>query len=506
MKKESSKAEKPTSSRLTRREFMRSGSGVGVGLIVTSKTALGQAGGAGRDSDMHIALIGCGAQGTVLMNSTRPIEGVKFKAVCDIWDYNRNIMRKRLKAYKHPVTEDNAYERAEEMFEKEKNIDAVLVATPDFVHHTYAVMAMKAGYDCYCEKMMSNEIEYAKEMVLGQRETGKLLQIGHQRRSNPRYIHARNEVLHGNKLLGWITHAYAQWNRGISSSTPLGFPKKYPMEEAKLTEYGYKDMNEFRNWRMYKKYGGGAISDLGAHQIDLFNWMFNTTPKSVVASGGIDYYSEYEHYDNVMCIYDYDVPNSTWGTEEKAQKDENGNTKDHVTSRAYYQVLTTNSSETFYEKFLGENGAMAINETAAKNDVWREAHAPEWQDFAKKSPPVVTKEGMIAEPEPVYHKFWQHPKPWTRPTPWLASKNLVDVRATKGLDPWVLPITLDKLAHTPHLENFFDVVRSGGKQEDLNCPVEDGYKTAVTVLKVNEAVQTGERVHFKPEDFLVEEA
>ena len=98
------------SSPLTRRSFMRSGSaaGVGVGLIVTSKTALGQAN--RKDSDLNVALIGCGAQGTKLRDSSLPIEGVKFTAICDIYDYNRKGMAGALERFGQPV---NQYVEAE---------------------------------------------------------------------------------------------------------------------------------------------------------------------------------------------------------------------------------------------------------------------------------------------------------------------------------------------------------------------------------------------------------
>lgn len=83
---------------------------------------------------------------------------------------------------------------------------------------------MEKGLHVYCEKEMANNLEDAKAIVLGQRKTGKIVQIGHQRRSNPRYQHAVKNLMHDGKLLGNIQHAYAQWNR--SKSDDLGWPKK----------------------------------------------------------------------------------------------------------------------------------------------------------------------------------------------------------------------------------------------------------------------------------------
>jgi len=80
-------------------------------------------------------------------------------------------------------------------------LDAVLIATPDFKHAEHTVAALKAGKHVYCEKLMSNTVEGARSMVLAARETKKLLQLGHQRRSNPRYLHARDKIVRDAKLL-----------------------------------------------------------------------------------------------------------------------------------------------------------------------------------------------------------------------------------------------------------------------------------------------------------------
>src|ERR1043165_5003084 len=109
-------------------------------------------------------------------------------------------------------------------------IDAVLVATPDFMHAEHANAALKAGKNVYCEKLMSNTVEGARSMVRTARETKKLLQIGHQRRSNPRYLHARDRIVREAKLLGRITNASGQWNRAVAAD--FGFPNGQGLPEA----------------------------------------------------------------------------------------------------------------------------------------------------------------------------------------------------------------------------------------------------------------------------------
>ena len=455
---------------MDRRGFLRNSAAAGAGLLLTSKSAIAQE----ATRELKIGLIGCGAQGNALMNATRQIEGIRFTAVCDIWDYNRNIMAKRLNAYKMPVKD---YDDIDVMLDTEKDVDAFLIATPDFMHAPYTRKVLEKGKPVYCEKMMSNSIEAARDMVKAQRETKGILQIGHQRHSNYRYLHLRDKLFNEHKLLGRMTHANAQWNRAVKNPEAMVAGRE-PKPEV-LQKYGYGSLDEFANWRMYKKYGGGAIADLGAHQIDLFLWMLGKTPKSVVASGGIDYYKGIEHYDNVMCIYEFDTPDGV--------------------VRCSYQVLTTNSSQGFYEKFMGDEGTAVISENPAYNRVWREAGA-------KASWEPMIKEGLIlpAIDAPVYNRVWEQPKPWTRATPWMAGQSVTDVRETKGADPYDLPkeSMQGKAYHQPHLLNFYEAVRAQDATK-LHCPVEEAFRTCVAVLTVNEAIAQGKKIEFKPEDFIV---
>jgi len=410
----------------------------------------------GPSDDLNIALIGAGAEGRVLTEAILRIPGIRFKVVCDIWDYSLNYTVNYLKKYKHEV---KGYENYEEMLKEEKDhLDAVIVATPDWMHAEHTIACLNAGLHVYCEKEMSNSLEKAKSMVLAAKSTGKLLQIGHQRRSNPRYIHAFDKLIKEVKLLGRVTHGYGQWNR--SKSEDLGWPAKFLIPQEKLDKYGYATMSQFRNWRWYKKYGGGPIVDLGSHQIDLFSWVWGVNPKSVMASGGIDFYKNHEWYDNVLAIYEFDTPEGT--------------------ARAFYQVLTTTKHGGFYETFMGEDGAIIISEVAARGNVAeREDTAADWEQWVKK--------GYL--------------NPLTESIAASATKNVaVDVRVTKEAGKWPLPIELAKPAHQPHLENFFQAIRTG---VPLNCPAEVAYETAVAVIAANEAVASGRKIEFKPEQFRV---
>jgi len=442
--------------KIDRRSFLRTTAVTGAGLAF-SPMVLGRSGGG---DDINIALLGCGAQGQVLMNSILKIPGIRFKAVCDIWTaFNQKRVSRLLKRYRH---DHNTYVDYEEMLAKEKDLDAVIIATPDFWHARHTIASLEAGLHVYCEKEMSNKLEDAKKMAETAKRTGKLLQIGHQRRSNPRYRHVYDKIITDSKLLGKITCINGQWNRSKAACEDVGFPRNAVIDDATLKEYGFDSMQQFRNWRWYKGLGGGPIVDLGSHQIDIYSWFLGANPKAVMASGGIDYWKGHDWYDHVMVIYEYPVGDRT--------------------VRAFYQTITTNSSRGYFENFMGDEGSLEISEAAGYSSIYREAWVPatNWEKWVKM--------GIIKEPAKV-----EEEKP--------AGDAVLDVRESPKPPSYEIPVTMDnKPYHQPHLENFFDAVRGKAK---LNCPAEVGYETAVTVLKVNEAIAAGKKLEFKPEDFEV---
>ncbi len=443
---------------LSRRDFLRTSASAGLGMAVAGSAlsargfALTQEPDSSPD-DLNLAVIGAGEQGRILIDSCLHIPGIRFKAVCDIWEYSQRYSSRYLKKYGHEV---NVYEDYRELLAKENDLDAAIVATPDWMHATHANACLEAGLHVYCEKEMSNSLSRARSMVQTARKTSKLLQIGHQRRSNPRYLHALDTLIREKRILGRVSHAYAQWNR--AKADMRGWNKLYAIPPDQLAQYGYTSMTAFRNWRWYKRYAGGPVVDLGSHQIDLFSWVFGVNPSTVLASGGVDYYKGREWYDNVMMIYEFE-------TEQGA-------------ARAMYQVQTTTKHGGFYEAFMGDDGSLVISEVPQRgNWALREAHAPEWDSLVK--------EGLLQTEKPPIQK--------------VDTRNIfLDVRVTAEAGRWPLPVELAKPAHQPHLENFFNAIRH---DVPLNCPPEVGYETAVAVLKVNEAVESQRLLRFRPDQF-----
>lgn len=435
-------------SSLFRRDFIKTGLVAGGGILIAPHLARAQS----ANGEINVAIVGLGIQGRVLLDAMLNIPGIRYRAVCDIWEYSRTYGQRKLKKEGYDV---NAYENIEDMLEKEKDLDAAIVATPDLWHARHTNACLKAGLHVYCEKMMARTVEEARSMVLTARETGKLLQIGHQRRSNPRYQHAYNNLIKKAQIPGRITNINGQWNRAVTADAR--WPKKFEIDEATLQRYGYKNMHEFRNWRWFKSLSGGPISDLGAHQIDIFNWFLDAYPKTVFASGGADYYPTREWYDNVMVIYEYDT---SYGP-----------------VRAFYQTLTTTSAGGgYWEYFMGDEGSIKFSENPNLSKIYREERAQSWDKWIDLH--YLTQAEMPA------------PAPDAK----------VDVRETAPLAQFDIPVVLDKPPHQPHLENFFDAIH--GKAE-LNADGEHSFKSEVGIFRVNEAVESKKVLEFSPSDYEV---
>ncbi len=447
----------PPSSHINRRDFLsKAVAGAGAGLVLGAPS-ITRAADAGGGDKIHVALIGMGKQGRVLFEAMQNIPGIHFQAVCDIWDYNRQFGMGKVRGLQGSAPK--GYSDIDEMLATEKGLDAAIVATPDFWHSPHTVKCLEAGLNVYCEKMMSNTIDGARAMVKAMEKSGKLCQIGHQRRSNPRYRYTLDQLINGKKICGQIVNVNGQWNRAVSSSQDISFKENLAIKPEILTKYGFKDMHQFMNWRTYRELSGGPISDLGAHQIDIFNWFLGAKPKSLFASGGNDFFKTREHFDNVMAIFDYDTPQGG--------------------VRAFYQVLTTTSAGGgYWESFMGSEGNIKISEQAAYTSIFRESSAPAWDELVQR--------GFLARKA-------APPKPDT-------SSGAVKSYESKPPEGFDLPGDLNKPPHQPHLENFFAAVRGKAK---LNCDAREAFESEAPIYWVNPSALKKEPIVLTPEHLSV---
>ena len=314
---------------------------------------------------------------------------------------------------------------------------------------------------------MSNTIEGARKMVAAMERTGKLCQIGHQRRSNPRYRFTLNELIRKNAICGQIVNINGQWNRSLSASQDIVSKPSILPDAETLRTYGFDKgtdkslsldelRHRFLNWRVYKALSGGPISDLGAHQIDIFNWFLGTQPISVMASGGRNYFKNREQFDNVMCVFDYDTP-------------EGG-------ARAFYQVLTTTSSGgDYYESFMGTEGTIEISEREAYTNIYKEsgADSAKWDDLVRRGLLKKHAAGKAAGGGDAIASYESAPP-----------------------DQYSLPGGIDKPPHQPHIENFLAAIRGQAK---LTCDARHALESEAPIYWVNPAAESKETIRFTNE-------
>ncbi len=419
----------------------------GTGLVFSAQAASG-ASASGGDS-LNLGLIGAGSQGRRLLETCMKLTGVRVRAVCDIWR-SFSLMRasRILKQYNQ---EHNSYSDYRELLRKEKGLDAVIIATPDFRHAEQTEAALDAGLSVYCESPMSDTVEGARKMVTAASKAKGVLQIGFQRRSNPIYRHCCEKLLGEVGLLGRVTTVNGQWNSGVQISR--GWPRRYTLSDDELKQHGYESMREFRNWRWIRGLGGGPLASFGSQQLDVYNWFMGSLPESVTATGGTDYYEEKTHQwpDAVLALLDY-----------KTRKGP---------VRAFYQVITTNSNLGDYEKFLGEKGAMILSEDPIKAMLYREESVMDWDrwvnlDYLKRPDDKKKKQAG-------------------------ASGAALDVTESQKPLEYLVPVDFNGPLYGPHLENFFAAVRGAAAPA---CPASDAYKTVCLVAAIIEALKKGERV------------
>jgi len=199
-------------------------------------------------------------------------------------------------------------------------VDGVIIATPLNEHAHIAINALKAGKHTFCEKSMALTLDDCLEMYQVYRESGKVMYIGQQRLFDPKYLKAI-EMIHSG-VIGDITGIRCYWYRNNDWRRPVPEPSL----ERRI------------NWRLYKDYSGGLMTELAAHQLQVGNWALKMIPDTVMGMGDIVFWKDgREVYDNVSLIYRY--PNGVNMT---------------------YESIISNKFNGLEEQILGHKGTMEL--------------------------------------------------------------------------------------------------------------------------------------------------
>ena len=261
----------------------------------------------GANDTVQMGLIGAGERGRFVMSQFQATNRVNVAAVCDI--YSENIDKARQKATAAKNFSD--HRKVVEV----KELDAVLIATPDHWHSTVALDALRAGKDVYIEKPLSLKIEEGPELVKAARINERVCQVGMQQRSGRHYIEAKTKYMDTGALgkislvrTWWHGNTYHLRKAPASLATrPSNLDWARFLGPLKWREW---DPQQYWNWRAYLDFGGGQVTDLFTHWIDVVHmFMGPDVPVSAVASGGVYTYKDGRTApDTINVLLEYQAP------------------------------------------------------------------------------------------------------------------------------------------------------------------------------------------------------
>jgi predicted dehydrogenase len=225
---------------------------------------------------------------------------IQVTAVCDI--YGVQIDRARQRA-----PEARSFTDHRKLLEM-KEVDAVLIGTPDHWHAAIAIDALNAGKDVYIEKPLTLKIEEGPEIVKAARVNQRICQVGMQQRSGPHYIQARDEYIRAGKL-GKITLARTWWHGNgahLRKAPPSLQTQPSNLDWARYlgpVRWRDYDPQQYYNFRAYLDFGGGQVTDLFTHWIDVVHmFMDQEVPCSAVAAGGVYHYKDGRTAPDTICV------------------------------------------------------------------------------------------------------------------------------------------------------------------------------------------------------------
>ena len=202
---------------------------------------------------------------------------------------------------------------------KEKDLDIVLIGTPDHWHALNMIEAVKSGADVYCQKPISVDIAEGQAMLAAARKYNRVVQVGTQRRSTPHLVEARNEIIKEGKL-GKIAYVEicCYYHMRAKENPPDTAPPEnldYEMWTGPAPMRPYNALVHPRRWRAFMEYGNGIVGDMCIHMYDMVRWMMDLgAPTSVASTGGIlvDKQSKANISDTQTATFDHPEVKIVW--------------------------------------------------------------------------------------------------------------------------------------------------------------------------------------------------
>lgn len=266
----------------------------------------------------RVGLIGCGWYGKCDLMRLIQVAPVEVVSVCDVdsrmveeaveWTSQRQKSKNKPRTYKD-------YRK----MLGEKDLDIVLIATPDHWHALPMIEACKAGADIYVQKPISVDVVEGQAMLAAARKYQRVVQVGTQRRSTPHLVEAKREIVDAGKL-GRIAHAevYCYYHMRARENPPDSAPPEsldYDFWTGPAPMRPYNKLVHPRSWRAFMEYGNGIVGDMCIHMLDTVRWMLELGwPTQVASQGGIlvDRNSRANISDTQSALFDFGDLKVAW--------------------------------------------------------------------------------------------------------------------------------------------------------------------------------------------------
>jgi len=272
----------------------------------------------GANDSVRVAGIGVGGRGAYDLGLAAKAERTEIVAVADVYAPRLAEIKEKL------APQGQAYKDYRELLDR-KDIDAVIIGSPDHWHVQMIIDSVRAGKDVYCEKPVSHSIEEGEKLLAAVAGSKQVIQIGYQQRSWPHYQAAADIVASGR--LGDIPLIQSSWYQGYS----------HTVKPAAASDIDWKsflgsapdqpfDPERRENWRWFWDFGGGHLTDLFSHWVDVIHWYIGeSAPDAVAALGTRNIFPEFECPDTITATYQYPKGYNVVHTGSLAGSIEDGN-------------------------------------------------------------------------------------------------------------------------------------------------------------------------------------
>jgi predicted dehydrogenase len=272
----------------------------------------------GANDSVRVAGIGVGSRGAFDLGLAQKAERTEVVAVADVYAPRLAEIKEKL------APKGQAYRDYRELLDR-KDVDAVIIGSPDHWHVQMIIDSVRAGKDVYCEKPVSHSIEEGEKLLTAVAGSKQVVQVGYQQRSWPHYQAAAEIVASGR--LGGIPLIQSSWYQGYS----------HTVKPAAASDIDWKsflgsapdqpfDPERRANWRWFWDFGGGHLTDLFSHWVDVIHWYIGeSAPDAVAALGTRNIFPEFECPDTIAATYQYPKGYNVVHTGSLAGSIEDGN-------------------------------------------------------------------------------------------------------------------------------------------------------------------------------------